>query len=277
MSLREEIKAKIEVLQSHLKELDHSEGKTYDIESAGSLLRRVHAKPHTPSYMTGIFWLDAHFGGFKDGSFINIAGESFSGKSTLIIELLANIAEYNKTVFFSFEMYENTTAKKLERLRDSQLTNLLIEQHRNELMEMVGLIRTYAQRGVKFFAIDSKMKVKVVGNMSTVEKTAQISSVLAKLCQELGVIIILINQIGEDDLKNGRMALKGSGDQVYDSDVIWFLTVNKDKDMNVTKRTLYCIKDRLNEKLFKVDIPQFNSKNVQVVEFKEDKIEMLHL
>ena len=128
MSLREEIKAKIEVLQSHLKELDHSEGKTYDIESAGSLLRRVKAKPHIPSYTTGIyFWLDAHFGGFKDGSFINIAGESFSGKSTLIIELLANIAEYNKTVFFSFEMYENTTAKKIRTIeRNTTSLNLLI-------------------------------------------------------------------------------------------------------------------------------------------------------
>ena len=275
MSLEEEIKAKIETLQSHLKELQQSKGKIYEIESAGSLLRRVHAKPHIPSYTTGIFWLDAHFGGFKDGSFINIAGESFSGKSTLIIELLSNIAEYNKTVFFSFEMYENTTAKKLQRLRESQLVNLLIEQHRNELMEVVGLIRTYAEKGVKFFAIDSKMKVKVVGNASTVEKTAMISSVLSKLCQELGVIIILINQIGEDDLKNGRMSLKGSGDQVYDSDVIWFLTANKDKDMNVTKRTLYCTKDRLNEKLFKVDIPQLQT--LQVVEYKEDKIEMQRL
>lgn len=275
MSLEEEIKAKIETLQSHLKELQQSKGKIYEIESAGSLLRRVQAKPHISSYTTGIFWLDAHFGGFKDGSFINIAGESFSGKSTLIIELLSNIAEYNKTVFFSFEMYENTTAKKLQRLRESQLVNLLIEQHRNELMEVVGLIRTYAEKGVKFFAIDSKMKVKVVGNASTVEKTAMISSVLSKLCQELGVIIILINQIGEDDLKNGRMALKGSGDQVYDSDVIWFLTANKDKDMNVTKRTLYCTKDRLNEKLFKVDIPQVQT--VQVVEYKEDKIEIQRL
>lgn len=275
MSLEEEIKAKIETLQSHLKELQQSKGKVYEIESAGSLLRRVQAKQHIPSYTTGIFWLDAHFGGFKDGSFINIAGESFSGKSTLIIELLSNIAEYNKTVFFSFEMYENTTAKKLQRLRESQLVNLLIEQHRNELMEVVGLIRTYAEKGVKFFAIDSKMKVKVVGNASTVEKTAMISSVLSKLCQELGVIIILINQIGEDDLKNGRMALKGSGDQVYDSDVIWFLTANKDKDMNVTKRTLYCTKDRLNEKLFKVDIPQVQT--VQVVEYREDKIEMQSL
>jgi len=277
MSLREEIKAKIEVLQSHLKELDETEGKLYDIESAGSLLRRVKAKPNTTSYMTGIFWLDAHFGGFKDGSFVNIAGESFGGKSTLLIELLANIAEFNKTVFFSFEMYENTTAKKLERLKEAQLANLLIEQHRNELNDVVSLIRTYAQKGVKFFGIDSKMKVKVLGNIPTVEKTALISSVLAKLCQELGVIIILINQIGEDDLKNGRMALKGSGDQVYDSDVIWFLTVNKDKNMNVTKRTLYCTKDRLNEKLFKVDIPSFNISNVQVVKYKEDKIEMQRL
>lgn len=273
MSLRDEIKAKIEVLQSHLKELDETEGKVYEIESSGSLLRRVKAKPNTPSYLTGIFWLDAHFGGFKDGSFVNIAGESFGGKSTLLIELLANIAKYNKTVFFSFEMYENTTAKKLEKLKDSQLTNLLIEQHRNELNEVVGLIRTYAQKGVKFFGIDSKMKVKVLGNATTVEKTAMISSVLAKLCQELGVVIILINQIGEDDLKNGRMALKGSGDQVYDSDVIWFITVSKDKDMNVTKRTLYCTKDRLNEKLFKVDIPIVRNAPI-VIEYKDEKINM---
>ena len=272
MSLEEEIKAKIETLQSHLKELQQSKGKTYDIESAGSLLRRVQSKPNMPSYMTGVFWLDAHFGGFKDGSFINIAGESFSGKSTLIIELLSNIAEYNKTVFFSFEMYENTTAKKLQRLRESQLVNLLIEQHRNELNEVVSLIRVYAQKGVKFFAIDSKMKIKVLGNMPTVEKTAHISATLSKLCQELGVIIILINQIGEEDLKNGRMALKGSGDQVYDSDVIWFLTVTKDKDMNVTKRTLYCTKDRLNEKLFKVDIPTQKNMNVEVIEYEEKKI-----
>jgi len=217
MSLREEIKENIERLQSHLRELDETEGKIYDIESAGSLLRRVKSKPHTPSYTTGIFWLDAHFGGFKDGTFVNIAGESFSGKSTLIIELLSNIARGNKCIFFSFEMYENTTAKKLQYLIDLQLTNLLIEQHRHELGEVVSLIKTYAERGVKFFAIDSKMKIKVIANMSTVEKTAHISSVLSKLCQELGVIILLINQIGEEDLKSGRMSLKGSGDQTYDS------------------------------------------------------------
>jgi len=272
MSLREEIKANIERLQSHLKELDETEGKIYDIESAGSLLRRVNSKPNTPSYPTGIFWLDANFGGFKDGTFVNIAGESFSGKSTLIIELLSNIAKMNKCVFFSFEMYENTTAKKLQYLLDLQLTNLLIEQHRHELGEVVSLVKTYAERGVKFFAIDSKMKIKVIGNISTVEKTAYISSVLSKLCQELGVIILLINQIGEEDLKSGRMSLKGSGDQTYDSDIIWFLTANKDKDMVVTKRTLYCTKDRINEKLFKVDIPIVSF--VKVVEYKEDKISM---
>ena len=274
MSLEQDIKEQIKVLQSHLEELNATKGLIYDIEVAGSLLKRVKAKPHVPKYQTGVFWLDACFGGFEDGKYINVAGESFSGKSTLIIEMLSNIAEYNKTVFFSFEMYENTTAKKLIKLKGNQLSNLLIEQNRNELTEIVTLIRTYAQRGVKFFAIDSKMKIKVLGNMPTVEKTSYVSSVLSKCCQELGVIIILINQIGEDDLKNGRMALKGSGDQYYDSDVVWFITVNKDKDMNVTKRTLYCTKDRINEKLFKVDIPNCNALNVEVVEYKEDKIVM---
>ena len=112
--LRDKITEQIKELQATLLELDTLEGKTYDIEPAANLVARVKSKPILPKYSTGIFWLDDYMkGGFKEGSFINIAGQSFSGKSTLVLKILGNIASYNKCLFFSFEMYENLLADKL--------------------------------------------------------------------------------------------------------------------------------------------------------------------
>ncbi len=100
MSLRDKIKEQIKDLQATLTELDTLEGKTYEIEPAGSLVARVKSKPVLPKYSTGIFWLDDNLkGGFKEGSFINIAGQSFSGKSTLVLQILSNIASFNKCLF----------------------------------------------------------------------------------------------------------------------------------------------------------------------------------
>lgn len=265
MSLRDKVKAQIAELQATLTELDTLEGKTYEIESAGNLRARVKSKPKTPKYATGITWLDEKLnGGFQEGSFINIAGESFSGKSTMVLNILANIAEYNKCLFFSFEMYENLLSHKIENLNQYQDKNLLIEQYRNDLDDVVGLIKLYASKGVKFVAIDSKMKIKVSGNGEDHQKASLISSTLAKLCQETGVIIMLINQISEADLRNGRFALKGSGDQVYDSDFIFFLTVKEDEKTVITKRTFMCTKDRYNGKKWKYEMQEnsFISKSI---------------
>lgn len=278
--LRDKITAQIKELQATLLELDTLEGKTYDIEPAANLVARVKSKPILPKYSTGIFWLDDYMkGGFKEGSFINIAGQSFSGKSTLVLKILGNIASYNKCLFFSFEMYENLLADKLNYFTDSQKANLLIEQYRNDIDEVVGLIKLYASKGVKFVAIDSKMKIKVSGSKEDHQKASLVSSTLAKLCQETGVIIMLINQISEADLKDGRFSLKGSGDQIYDSDVVFFITVKEDeKNNNATTRTLFCTKDRINGKKWKHIMPEIShDKNVEERVYDDKKIEMQRL
>lgn len=279
MSLRDKIKEQIKDLQATLTELDTLEGKTYEIEPAGSLVARVKSKPVLPKYSTGIFWLDDNLkGGFKEGSFINIAGQSFSGKSTLVLQILSNIASYNKCLFFSFEMYENLLADKLHYLTDNQKANLLIEQYRNDIDEVVALIKLYASKGVKFVAIDSKMKIKVSGGKEDHQKASLVSSTLAKLCQETGVIIMLINQISEADLKDGRFSLKGSGDQMYDSDVVFFITVKEDEKNNTTTRTLFCTKDRINGKKWKFVMPDITVKSASSeVVYSEPKIEMVNI
>jgi hypothetical protein len=60
---------------------------------------------------------------------------------------------------------------------------------------LVMEITLYARDGIKFFAIDSRMKIEVDGDGKDHQKTALISSKLSKLAQEKDIIIFLINQM----------------------------------------------------------------------------------
>jgi len=55
--------------------------------------------------------------------------------------------------------------------------------------------------------------------------------------------------MNEEDIKNKRLAFKGSGDQKYDSDIALFL---EKYEQGNTK--LICTKNRMNDKLFSIDI-----------------------
>lgn len=239
-----------------------SEGK---IETAYDIEQRVKSKPKQPKMLTGVPWLDKRTGGIERGTFINLAGQSFSGKSTLVLNVLANISAYKKTCFFSFEMYEDKLIKKIKHLDDNVKKNINIVQKEYRLEGIDAIVRQQAKDGVVFFAIDSRMKINVGISGKEHEKISHLSNHLARLCQELGIIIILINQISEEDLKNGRMSLKGSGDQYYDSDMILFIAVRKEKGSEDERRICFCEKDRDGEKKWYEDITE---SKVQVIEYQ---------
>ena len=67
--------------------------------SARELKRKTDAKPHAIRYETGISVLDEKLkGGFEVGSLIQLAGQSFAGKTTLFLSIVANIAKDRKSV-----------------------------------------------------------------------------------------------------------------------------------------------------------------------------------
>lgn len=218
--------------------------------SARELRSKFLLKEKAPIYATGIEALDNELdGGFEQGSFIQLAGASFVGKTHLLLDILSNIAEFNKCVFFNFEMGEKRIVNRLERLltKDEQWDNLIVDSDSRNLKDLVMEISLYAEDGIKFFMIDSKMKL-YVDNMSDDHKQFSfISKELSRLAQQKDIIILFINQMSEDDLKNKRLAFKGSGDQQYDSDISLFYVL----DEKTKERTLICNKNRtLNEKLF---------------------------
>lgn len=251
--------------------------------TASQLIDLVDTMPQQPKYSIGIRAIDRELstfedkkfnivGGIETGTFINLAGESGAGKTTLTIDILANVSKYSKTVFFNHEMGLRRMASRLKRrlIERSQRDNMIIDSSTDKIDDIVMEIALYARDGIKFFVIDSRMKIKAHGD-SDVQRNADISHKLSKAAREKDIIIILINQMSESDIKDKRLALKGGGDQKYDSDMTLFY-VKDDKDMS--KRKLVCTKNRTgDENLWSVDLKIVDGVTVGANEFNHVEIQ----
>jgi len=215
--------------------------------TAGELIKDVNSRKRVARYALGLGLLDEKLlGGVEVGTLIQLAGQSFAGKTHLILEMLSNISGYSECVLFNFEMGDVRIAKRLDKLLSTptQLDNLIIDSRTRDIDLLVNEIRIYAKKGIKFFAIDSKMKI-TSSEKDDYKRFNEISSKLAKVTQENDLIVFLINQMNESDIKDTRFAFKGSGDQLYDTDIALFYTVSKDGE-----RILTCTKNRQDEREF---------------------------
>lgn len=220
--------------------------------TARELKRLVDLRPTAIRYETGIKPLDEKFkGGIELGTFVQLAGESGVGKTHLTLEILTNIAVYTKSVFFNFEMGDTRIVKRLKNIikEDQQWDNIIIDNDSREIDALCNEIKLYANEGIKFFTIDSKMKINVDSAEADHQKFSKISKRLAELSQKQDIIIFLINQMNEEDIKHKRLAFKGSGDQKYDADIALFY-VRDDEG----KRRLICNKNRQDEYEFSIDL-----------------------
>ncbi len=227
--------------------------------SAFDLIKEVSNRPTIPRYETGVAPLDAKLnGGIEIGSFVQLAGASFAGKTHLAIEVLSTIANREKVLFFNFEMGDRRIAHRFEKSlhTNDAKKNMMIHNDNRELSHIVDEIKSAYKNGIKFFAIDSKMKIEVSTEKEDYKKFSKISATLSKLTQENEIIIFLINQISEDDDKTGRHSFKGSGDQLYDTDLALFYVIDKD---NLNVRKLVCRKNRQDENNFHLTLKLDNN------------------
>ena len=220
--------------------------------TARELKRLVELRPNVPRYETGVSALDRRlYGGVEIGTFVQLAGESGVGKTHLTLEILSNVANYSKSVFFNFEMGDTRIVSRLNKLLNNQQQwdNLIIDNDSRDIDVLCNEIILYAKDGIKFFTIDSKMKIEVNTNQEDHQKFSNITKRLSALSQKHDIIIFLINQMSEQDIKNKRLAFKGSGDQQYDSDISLFYV--KDES---GKRNLICNKNRQDEETFNIEL-----------------------
>lgn len=251
--------------------------------------QRFKTKKKKPVYSCGIDKIDVHLdGGFETGQLINIAGESFAGKTELTMSLLANFSIAKKIAWFNFEMGEKNFVRRLDRVLtyDSQWDNFYIDEHSRNIDKMLQEMELLIEDGYFCFGIDSKMKIQGGAGKEDYQKYSNISTRLSEFAQTKDVLIFFINQMNEEDIKNHRLALKGSGDQKYDSDILLFMVIEEDKTnmkkIEDRKRFLVCTKNRQSEKTFSLEIGLndylVKSKEPVVIEFesvetKKDEID----
>ena len=223
-------------------------------------------------YETGLHYLDENLKsfngntGFEVGSLIILGGQSGAGKSHIMLEMLSNISKYKKCCFFNFEMGDRRLNHRLSNLLKTkeQFDNFIINSGSRNINDLIMEISILADDGVVFFAIDSKMKLTVDGSESEHQKISSITKRLSELAIKNDIIIFLINQISEENLKTGRMSFKGSGDQIYDADMALFLSIIENG-----VRQLECTKNRQDEVIFKVNLPKMIKSVETVYQYEE--------
>ena len=250
LELKEELyKAKLELI----KLIKEDKRKSPSISAKELFKKDI---PVIEMYQTGIKAIDNHLGGIPRGAFIQLAAGSGAGKTTLMVKILSTLASYQKVLHFDFEMGEYKLHKILPKYlkTETQQENYLINNVSYKLEDLLMEIEYQTREGIKIFMIDSKMKIETK-EKDTYKAASLISHELSKLARENKISIILINQISEEALKTGYPSLKGSGDQVYDSDVILYIykkiikkaTPDNPPEFDDTKRQLYCMKNRYGE------------------------------
>lgn len=116
-------------------------------------------KPLPGIVKTGFFSLDSIIGGFKNAELIIIGGRPGSGKSSLALNIIYNIAKINKVLFFSLEMSKQEI---IDRFVKSELK---ISSYRNCNFDEV----------INFTESLKKSNIKVYDDVYTIEDISLIS------------------------------------------------------------------------------------------------------
>ncbi len=215
-------------------------------------------------YKLGITAIDKEF--FKDkgvfqSSFIVIGAESGTGKTSLCLNIISNLAYQDvRCQFYSFEMGDRQffneispqAKNKLSKINETKYgDNLSLDFHSRDVNDLALSIQMRAEDGVKVFVIDSYLSIYVNG--SDREKHKMLTDMLATMKKELGILIILITQISVANQFNDIDEFKDGGEMKYESDVAIFIKfLNNEKES--TKRHIICGKNRIFEDRAHIEI-----------------------
>ncbi len=229
-------------------------------------------KPQIPKYTTGISFIDdALDGGIEAGQFILVMGDPEAGKTLITTQILRNVSNGYKTLFFCFEFTVGAFVQQnISKKRAFNEDNLFIINDGYTLGDVEREIKIFARDGGRFVVIDSQMRVDNTIKGATVEQNeSEKFSTLAKLCHRLNIIVLFIAQQGKEDTKGGTHSPMGTKKGAHEANQIWYIHKLKPKydnngnDENKEIRELEISKNKQTGKHFKTQIRL----NTAVLEF----------
>ncbi|MDA3966640.1 RAD55 family ATPase [Helicobacter sp. WB40] len=241
-------------------------------------------KKKYPKYKTNMSFFDnALEGGLELGQLVLISGDPEAGKTMFGLQLIEEITHLTKACFFSFEFTIDSYLKRRENSELVNATNLIIINDGYCITEIAENIKALSKKGVKFFLIDSQMRITTPkSNKRDEEDESSKFSILAKLCHSLEIVVLLIIQTSKTD-KDTPLGSKKGG---HEASIIVRLERVKPKSDDLTerqneydsKRRLFLIKkNKQTGKHFKNEI-YFNPKSLRFSEQEiKDEIEIVFI
>lgn len=213
---------------------------------------------------SGIAKYDALTGGHQTGELTILSGAPGMGKSILAMQMAAMAGKNAPGAIYSVEMSGIQVARRLVSGQASISTKSLKTGRMDDAdwpafvsaVDVLSALPIYmsdasdwttsslhadlarlkAQHGIKWFVLDYLFLLKDQGR-DEIERTAQISAGLKRICRSLdlaGIVVHSMNKAGISANGNkgaetsggvpGQDQLRGSGQVIYDADVITFLT-----------------------------------------------------
>jgi KaiC/GvpD/RAD55 family RecA-like ATPase len=159
--------------------------------------------PNPPKYESGISFLDeALEGGFEMGQLVTITGEQEAGKTMLINQILANVAQGHKCLYFSLEFNKRQLQKnfaqrikqggvKLEATKNIEVVTT--DMTDGVLFSVLTRIEHNIKQGVKFIGIDSTLML-YIEELGGEQEITEIFRRLQKVTVENDTLIFVITQ-----------------------------------------------------------------------------------
>ena len=168
--------------------------------------------PPLPRYPTGVSFLDFLLsGGVEMGQLMLISGAAEAGKTSMGIQILKNVSKVAPVVFFSFEFTVRHFVEAQKFIEPKyKNSNMTIINEGMDLESLSANIRLHAKNGVRFFLIDSQMRVEVEKARNSEEEESKKFSTMAKLAHKYDLFILFIIQTSKTDPNSPIGSKKGS-------------------------------------------------------------------
>ncbi len=204
---------------------------------------------------TGFNVFDRITGGLQQGELLLLSGKPGMGKSILAMQAARQMAMTAPGAIYSIEMTGLQVVRRESSAKSGVLSRALktgrmngteqgaFIQAVNELSRLpvymsddtgwtttsvrADLARLKAVHGIQWFVFDYLMLAGDAPNLDEIQRTQIISRNFKLLCRHLdlaGMVIHSMNKLGIADTKPDQASLRGSGQVIYDADLIAFLT-----------------------------------------------------
>ena len=184
---------------------DHYNSAIYDYDDSPQVLTKVSEKTHN-RISTGLSELDNTLGGgLVIGSVVLVGGDPGIGKSTLILQSLANISKSKTTLYVSGEesvAQISNRAKRLNIKEDIFLVN------QTNLAKIIAIIEKIKPETVVIDSIQTIVSDNILSASGSVTQVRECAAVLTQYAKKTNTILLMIGHVTKDGAIAGPRILE---------------------------------------------------------------------